>query len=233
MTVGCWPIEGNWSPTPIGKCVDFFKLYKSMVVSDVLLDGLVLIIPMYPVWQLQMPTRQKISVSGIFLLGGLVVLSGIFRIKAMFQALVFLPDRDYNESPAFYWATIETGTGILSACLPTFKPLFDKSGPESVLRSVQRRILGSMSNKSSKLSSEEYTLDHRLSETSESVPFKNEASGNGESRVYHHHPPTPKLQQQQQRSKAEGGVSDISRSRLNGIRVDSTITHSSRGYDEV
>lgn len=119
-------------------------------------------LPWYPVWNLQMPVRQKISVCGIFLLGAFVVATGIVRITAVQQALADNPDHSCKlaciilctgannfqldtRSSIFYWNTIEAGTGVVSACLPTMKPLFSRPGAESIIRSLQRRIKNSLS----------------------------------------------------------------------------------------
>ncbi|CAG8958362.1 hypothetical protein HYFRA_00011039 [Hymenoscyphus fraxineus] len=95
--LGCYPTIGNWQPgvSSKGICINFDAFYKSMVVTDVVLDGLVLLLPWYPIWHLNMPTRQKITVSAIFLLGTFVCISGIFRIIAMFDALGDVKDRTY------------------------------------------------------------------------------------------------------------------------------------------
>lgn len=120
-------------------------IFESMVVSDVILDGLVLTIPWYPVWHLNMPLRRKFTVCGIFLLGAFVCLFGIFRVFAMFDAVKPSADRSYSSAAAFYWATIETGIGILSACLPLMRPLIQESGPETLIRSVQQKLKKSLS----------------------------------------------------------------------------------------
>ena len=41
---------------------------------------LILSLPVYHVWKLQMPTKRKLCVIGIFLLGGLVTITGIIRL---------------------------------------------------------------------------------------------------------------------------------------------------------
>jgi hypothetical protein len=57
------------------KCIDAIPMYLAQVYSDVIFDLLILIIPIPLVWKLQLPLRQKLAVLGIFLLGGMYVLS--------------------------------------------------------------------------------------------------------------------------------------------------------------
>lgn len=75
----------------------------SMAASDIILDGkscaaayhsihlsslpaLILTLPWYPVWKLQMTLRRKLSVCAVFLLGGFVVAAGIVRFVYLLQA---------------------------------------------------------------------------------------------------------------------------------------------------
>ena len=55
-----------------------------------LLAGLILLLPIYNVWQLQMPIRRKLAVIGMFLLGGLVTITGIFRLHFLGAAYASL-----------------------------------------------------------------------------------------------------------------------------------------------
>lgn len=91
-----------------------------------------------------MPTRQKIAVIAIFFLGGFTTITGILRLHFLSYAYASLKAPLFNDiacmllpslaitslmllqahyAPAFYWSIIETNTGILSACLPTLRPL--------------------------------------------------------------------------------------------------------------
>ena len=65
----CQPISYPWNPVPGG-------YYKSIGVEeavslsiDMAIDTSVVILPMVPLWKLQLPTRKKIAVSRFFCLG--------------------------------------------------------------------------------------------------------------------------------------------------------------------
>jgi len=219
--VGCLPIQGNWYPDPNGKCIDFIKFYKSMVVSDVILDGLVLIIPWYPVYRLQMGIRQKMTVLGIFLLGGFVVLSGIFRVIAMFDAMKPDPDRTYARAPAFYWATIEVGVGIVSACLPTMRPLISKSGPESILRSFSRKLSTSFSR--TKLS-QDYTMDNRSAASEAGIVSSVQSSRGEKTHIYD----GPQASNFQQQTRIEAAENHHPYEAFDGIRVERNVHHNAQ-----
>ncbi|PQE29897.1 integral membrane protein [Rutstroemia sp. NJR-2017a WRK4] len=68
----CIPISQSWASAP-GQgnphCIDALPMYFSQVYSDVGLDCLIIIVPIPLVWSLQLPFKQKLAVTGIFLLG--------------------------------------------------------------------------------------------------------------------------------------------------------------------
>ena len=96
-----------------------------------------------------MPIQRKLGVVGIFLLGGLVTMTGIVRLYYIQQIYTFhsqqtdtgtckSPLRSSTHSrsneglivasgkkdPVMYWSVIEVNVGVLSACLPTMRPLY-------------------------------------------------------------------------------------------------------------
>ena len=97
-----------------------------------------------------MRTRHKVAVIGIFFLGCFTTVTGIIRLHFLSYAYASLKEPLFNDvdctsfqkslhsrhfyspltlnkdnyAPAFYWSIIETNTGIVSACLPTLRPLF-------------------------------------------------------------------------------------------------------------
>lgn len=52
--------------------------------------GLILLLPVYNVWKLQMRTRRKIAVINIFLLGGFTTITGIIRLHFLSYAFAAL-----------------------------------------------------------------------------------------------------------------------------------------------
>ena len=69
----CVPVEQVWTMSvgqPGRKCWSENADY-SFAISSIILDAIILVMPMPFVWRLQMPVRQKVVVSAIFLLGAL------------------------------------------------------------------------------------------------------------------------------------------------------------------
>ena len=71
--VQCVPLKEAWNPYRLleGKCILFglFTLFEEL--TNVVLNIIVLLMPIFVIRKLQLPTRQKWILSLIFLLGGL------------------------------------------------------------------------------------------------------------------------------------------------------------------
>lgn len=67
----CTPIEKAWLVLIPGKCIDPLKYILGVHTTNLALDIIILPLPVSAVWRLQMSLAKKISVAGIFLLGGL------------------------------------------------------------------------------------------------------------------------------------------------------------------
>lgn len=131
LTFSCTPVSSNWNASIDSTCVDLKALFTTALATDVTTDFLVLFLPVYKIWQLQMSTERKIIIICMFLLGGLVSIVGIIRIHFFTQVFSALEvqmqftDTTWIYSQAYYWQIIEVNVGVLSACLPTLRPVQD------------------------------------------------------------------------------------------------------------
>lgn len=69
----CYPIHEVWT-TFYGQprhCYVYLPMFYATAVTNMVTDLCILTIPLPMIWKLQMPTQQKIAVSGMFLLGAL------------------------------------------------------------------------------------------------------------------------------------------------------------------
>ncbi len=69
VTVLCIPRERIWNPLISGHCLNFKTADNASGVFNILSDFLILILPIIPVWKLQMPRKKKIAVTGVFATG--------------------------------------------------------------------------------------------------------------------------------------------------------------------
>ena len=96
-------------------CVNQIVLFRTALITDVITDGgsidlrphatycaktfvgLILLLPVYNVWKLQMRTPQKIAVIGLFFLGGFTVVTGIIRLHFLNYAFASLKHPLFND----------------------------------------------------------------------------------------------------------------------------------------
>ncbi|KUI60550.1 hypothetical protein VP1G_07745 [Cytospora mali] len=131
----CTPVSAFWE-TFDGEhssfCVSIQHFYLAVAVSDLILDIMILLLPIPPVWALQIPMRQKLAVGGTFFLGSIVVASGIARL-VIFQEVIsfaeaetpqYFSDVTWYNAGTLFWHLTENVVALMGCCLPTYKPLF-------------------------------------------------------------------------------------------------------------
>lgn len=141
----CNPPSTVWSPNRkafLTNCIKTVEMLLGFAWSDVFTDVLILALPIPMVLRLQLTMRRKIALLGVFLLGGLTVLAGIARLVFFYRAAADHtgPDVAINTAPTIYWSLVEASLAVVSASLPTIRPLFHGMSPESVIRSIRSRI---------------------------------------------------------------------------------------------
>ncbi len=144
----CMPIDSNWNPMVKHYCINTDIGATIIAAFNVLTDFAILILPMPLLYRLQKPTKQKIQIMGMFLLGGFVCFASIYRCivihelshadpscKYRFPASRHMwcsidPVADFtagSDVPVNIWTMVELCIGIVSACLPTMRPLFSRT----------------------------------------------------------------------------------------------------------
>ena len=69
--IQCIPLNYIWDPSVKGYCLKIPLAATILAVFNVLTDIIILVMPMPMLWKMQMETKEKIQVIGMFLLGGL------------------------------------------------------------------------------------------------------------------------------------------------------------------
>ncbi|KAI1739182.1 hypothetical protein F4680DRAFT_449286 [Xylaria scruposa] len=73
----CVPVEAFWTQDSAARCFVPIPLFYTGAISDTIVDVIILSIPVPLVRKLNLPTKQKISVSLIFLLGAFEALGSV------------------------------------------------------------------------------------------------------------------------------------------------------------
>ncbi|KAI0965936.1 hypothetical protein F4678DRAFT_467077 [Xylaria arbuscula] len=125
------------------QCQKYKTIQLAHCVTDVATDLIVLSLPLPSIWALHTSIRQKVVISLMFLIGFLSVAAGTARLVIVAEDIVETTAgaRDVRgvETNVLVWTFVEVGVGIVAACLPTFKPLFDNRSVDSVVASVRSK----------------------------------------------------------------------------------------------
>ena len=65
----CDPLVKGWNPDLPGHCLNLESQYYGISVSNAALDIIINLLPLRPIWQLQLPVRQRVVLILIMGLG--------------------------------------------------------------------------------------------------------------------------------------------------------------------
>ncbi|KAK6855205.1 hypothetical protein PG995_008737 [Apiospora arundinis] len=130
----CIPIQAFWqrydpfnpiSPDEFFCGVQLNPFFNGNSIPNIITDGLIVLLPLPYVWQLQLRRPQRIAVAGIFALGAFVTTVSIIRLRLITAVDLLSADITWNFNDTIIWTNIETNTAIICACLPALKPLLN------------------------------------------------------------------------------------------------------------
>jgi fucose permease len=149
----CRPVSAGFLyPTPqTANCTDIVTLYLSSAPVNIITDLAILFLPMPTLTGMRLPRKQKIILVVTFSFGVFVTVVDIVRIAYLENAalnrlqalgnshgnarLVEQKDFPWYASLSFMWSAVEVNVGIVCACVPSLKPLFQRFLP-SFIRSA-------------------------------------------------------------------------------------------------
>ncbi|KAI4253448.1 MAG: hypothetical protein LQ352_003690 [Teloschistes flavicans] len=154
----CNPIAASWNIALQSKCISSEKIVIGTEAFNSALDFAMLALPVSVVRKLQLPRKQKVSVSAIFLLGGFVGIMAIVRIIFTAQS---------GADASGQWVYAQINVGIVCACLPTLKPLVPKDRTVMItFRNAVSSILLSLKSAGPNFSTKVQATDGRKNSTS-------------------------------------------------------------------
>ncbi|OJJ96610.1 hypothetical protein ASPACDRAFT_46780 [Aspergillus aculeatus ATCC 16872] len=108
----CDPIAKAWNPNLPGSCINLKGSFIGNAVPNIVTDVAILSLPVHVVWGLHASLTHRLS----------------RRLHQRLPLLHALPvraaDTTWTLAKACTWCLIECASGIISACLPTLRPLF-------------------------------------------------------------------------------------------------------------
>ncbi|KAK2600022.1 hypothetical protein QQS21_005256 [Conoideocrella luteorostrata] len=117
----CSPVEKLWRPPIPGHCVSELGVWLANASSTIFSDVVILLLPIPQIWRLQLKKFEKIGLTLVFGLGFFAVFASSFRTWVLFNYSKH--DIPYTLTPLLVWSQIEMSAGIISACLPTMRPI--------------------------------------------------------------------------------------------------------------
>jgi len=117
----CNPVDAFWTRAPGSKCIVSEHFYIGNAVPNIITDLIILALPVKMIWQLHTSKADRIALTFIFLLGSFVVIASVIRLSQLHQ--VNNPDILWGFNLTVIWSSIEPSVAVISACLPTLRPL--------------------------------------------------------------------------------------------------------------
>ncbi|KAI1192928.1 hypothetical protein F5X97DRAFT_337162 [Nemania serpens] len=138
----CIPITAAFDQTMKSKnCIDNIIFWYINATVSLVTDVIILMLPIKPVYDLQIPRTQKTAILFAFALGALVVITSVFRVTTL-ELQYRTTDPSY-EIASTMWTIIEMSLAIICACLPPMRSLLAKIFPD--LKSTYFRLVSKTS----------------------------------------------------------------------------------------
>lgn len=65
----CVPIQAYWNPKIKARCEKKYPFFLGQAIPNITLDFALLLLPLHPLWKLNMKRSQKITLVAVFVLG--------------------------------------------------------------------------------------------------------------------------------------------------------------------
>lgn len=91
----CTPVHRFWDLATAGTCVNANVFYISTNgVPNIVMDAMILALPIYEVYKLHVPRKIKIAIGANFLIGAVVIIASIIKLKVMVDLYYLGPTAD-------------------------------------------------------------------------------------------------------------------------------------------
>ncbi|KAJ2902909.1 integral membrane protein [Zalerion maritima] len=142
----CQPIAYWWdSSIEGGHCLNVQRFFHVQCIPGIILDLFIMALPVHTVWNLKLPVYKRIALLVIFLVATPIypkfsgIVAAILRAVAFFDTSAF-NDRTYASVTLIGWSIVETSTYIITASLPSLRPLIAHYTPRWLKDMVRKTI---------------------------------------------------------------------------------------------
>ncbi|KAK4458579.1 hypothetical protein QBC42DRAFT_340937 [Cladorrhinum samala] len=123
FTFLCDPVKQQWTLVRIGQCMDQILVLKANILSNVLTDIILVVLPIWTVWGLQMRRTEKFAVVGCFAIGLACVLIGIVRFWQILT-IDLLGNLTGTSLTTFMLCSIELMLAGICINIPMLRPFY-------------------------------------------------------------------------------------------------------------
>ncbi|MCJ1389190.1 hypothetical protein MMC18_002045 [Xylographa bjoerkii] len=120
----CRPLAAAWDNNINGECGQEVLSYVVLETFGLMLDLIILVLPLRPIWRLHLPLGRKVGLSCIFSIGGLVVIITALRIKALH--MVTSADFTYARGYLGLLSVLGALLSIIACCAPCVAALLTR-----------------------------------------------------------------------------------------------------------
>ncbi|KAH7130093.1 hypothetical protein B0J11DRAFT_243929 [Dendryphion nanum] len=119
----CRPFAYQWDKTiPGGKCGDIMAAYRWISVPNIVADLIILVLPLPAIYNLQIDLANKIGLFLTFLIGSFGLVATVVRSYNFWVTNIF-EDPTYDCITTLTWTIVEPAVCLISATLPSLRPL--------------------------------------------------------------------------------------------------------------
>lgn len=159
----CDPVEQQWTIDRVGHCMDQILVLKCIIMTNIVTDLMIIILPIPVIWKLKMHKTEKFAVLSCFCIGFACVIIGIVRFWQIF-VIDLVGNLTGTSLTTFMLCTIELMLAGICINIPMLRPFYlrwrQKSkisqsgsrseGPSSMFNSSKSRYLATARSKSHK-----------------------------------------------------------------------------------
>ncbi|RAR09007.1 integral membrane protein [Stemphylium lycopersici] len=125
ISFACRPFAFNWDKTiPGGKCSNQVTSLTATAVVNLVTDVMVLLLPMRPLYKLQMATYKKVTLFAVFGLGIFTCVISALRISVL--STMDFGDITFTIPKVNIFTGLEPCLAVILASIPMMRPLFGR-----------------------------------------------------------------------------------------------------------
>lgn len=122
----CRPIAYFWDRDLAGgRCLDVTALAYANSGFAVAQDLLLIVLPVFMLWNLNMSRRKKMLIALMFAVGSLGLVATVVRLSTL-HVFGSLGDPTWDYVPVVYWTVVELAAGMICSCLPAVRILLER-----------------------------------------------------------------------------------------------------------